>query len=44
MNTQLTRAKYIAKAAEHHLRARAERTTEFVLREHSEAVAQCQGF
>lgn len=42
MTTQLTRAKSIAKAAEHHLRAKADRTTEFVLREHSEAVANVQ--
>jgi hypothetical protein len=41
MTAQLTRAKSIAKAAEHHLRAKADRTTEYVLREHSEAVAQC---
>ena len=41
MSTQLTRAKSIAKAAEHHLRAKADRTTEYVLREHSEAVAWC---
>ena len=41
MTTQLTRAKSIAKAAESHLRAKADRTTEYVLREHGEAVAQC---
>ena len=41
MTTQLTIAKSIAKAAEHHLRAKADRTTEYVLREHGESVAQC---
>lgn len=34
-------AKAIAKAAESHLRAKADRTTEYVLREHGEAVARC---